>query len=196
VNEPTEMPGPDCRAARETIHRALDAASMPDTDRDRLDAHLDRCAACRALADDLATLQAAMRALPQPTFPDDALEAVWRETTRSGDQSALRRWGLDWRFAAAAAVMLFAVLSFVEWPGGRTTDPFVGRPGVSVAVGPSEAELQRAAAETRLVLGLTADALNRTGRVVKYDVLEHGVSYALRRVAIRWSEKDRGRNGT
>jgi predicted anti-sigma-YlaC factor YlaD len=194
VNEPIEMPPPECRAARETIHRALDAASMADADRERLDAHLDRCAACRALADDLATLQAAMRGLPQPTFPADALEAVWQQTTKSGDEPALRRWGLDWRYAAAAAVLLVSVLTFVEWPGGRTPDPVIDAP--SVSIGPSEAQLRRAAAETRLVLALTADVLNRTGRVVKRDVLEHGVSDALRRLPIRWSEDERGRNGT
>jgi len=183
-----------CRAAQEAIHRALDGASLPDADRERLDAHLDGCDACRALADDLATLQAAMRALPQPSFPDDALEAVWRQTTKAEDEPAPGRWGLDWRYAAAAAVLLFAALSFVEWPGGRTTDPVIEHP--SVAIGPSDAELRRAAVETRLVLALTADALNRTGRVVKRDVLEHGVSDALRRLPIRWSEEDRGRNGT
>ncbi len=53
-----------------------------------------------------------------------------------------------------------------------------------------DAELRRAAAESRMVLGLTARAMRRTERLAFDEVLSKDVSGALRRVPVDWPAAD------
>ena len=61
--------------------------------------------------------------------------------------------------------------------------------------GMTEAELQQAALEARLVLGLTSRALKR-GDTAVGQVLTGEVSPALKKVPIRWPTKDNERSGS
>ena len=55
--------------------------------------------------------------------------------------------------------------------------------------GPTESELQQAAADARMVLQLTSQALRRTEKTVFQDVLTDEISEALRQAPIEWPER-------
>ena len=163
-----------CEQARATLHELLDGDSV-DREQEYRD-HIAACSGCREADRDLQTIQTELRALPLAALPDTALERVWRDTTRpKGRQVSRRRFrGMDWRPAAAAAA-LAAVLLGVH---------FVGPPD------PSEAELNQAAVEARMVLQLTARALRQSEETVIREVLAKEVSPALGRAPIPQHAKD------
>jgi hypothetical protein len=159
----------DCLRARRAIHRRLDGepvAAPAD--------HLAGCSDCRALAVDLETIRTALRSVAARQVLDGAaLEQVWARTTLAELRAAPGR-GRGRRGALLVAAALLAA-AFGLW---------LLRPAVPAE--PSRAELERAAAQTRLVLGLTARALERTRRAAVGGVLGGEVSPALRRVPIDW----------
>jgi anti-sigma factor RsiW len=169
----------ECAAAREAMHATLDADVVEAGLRERLAAHLADCTACREAEAELRAIQRALRELPVQTFPEAALEEVWQHTVRAGRRRAT--WGRNGRLAAAAAAVVVVVL------GGLWL-----RPDPAPAA-PSEAELQQAAREARLVLRLASGALRSTEQVAFEDVLARDVSDALRRVPIRWPGRDDAR---
>ncbi|MEN6525002.1 MAG: zf-HC2 domain-containing protein, partial [Candidatus Polarisedimenticolia bacterium] len=71
--------GGGCGAARGLLHALWDG-EIGDADRRALDAHLARCAECRAFAERGGALRAGLAALPDPALPDDALDAVFAAT--------------------------------------------------------------------------------------------------------------------
>ncbi len=73
----------DCAAAREAVHVSLDAELMDAGLRQRLEAHLEGCAACREFASEMRAIQGGLRSLPELKLPDDVLERVWDRTTRA-----------------------------------------------------------------------------------------------------------------
>jgi anti-sigma factor RsiW len=176
--EDEQRRGMSCDTARELIHRLLDGELMDAVRREELEEHLDSCADCRRAREELGALQSALRALPQQQFPDAALGEVWERTTRrSPGRSARRSRWLDWRPAAAAAVLALAL--YAAWNTG------------GVRSEPTAEEVARAAEETRMVLGLTARALRDARQAAVKDVLADEVSPALRKVPIRWpGERD------
>ncbi|HZN53990.1 MAG TPA: hypothetical protein VFB67_01595 [Candidatus Polarisedimenticolaceae bacterium] len=150
-----------CESARERIHAALDA---PDDDRPGdVSAHLASCAACRELLDDLETVGGALRALPRVPLPPATLDAVWRETV------GRRRWSPGLVRAAAAAVIVTALCTTTIWlvtPRGPQQ--------------PTAAEIARASAEAKMVLGYTARALAAARTAAADTVLASKVSPAVR----------------
>lgn len=152
-----------CDHARELIHEAFDAdppASLPEDAR----AHLDGCAACRELFDDLGRLRTELRALPRVPLPPAALDAVWRSTVR-----ARPRYGAGLARAAAAAIAVTILgagtLYVVTSPSRRE---------------PSPSELAKAEAQAQLVIGYTARALAATRDATARHVIEGKVSPAVR----------------
>jgi anti-sigma factor RsiW len=170
-------PEPDCSEAREAIHASLDADLMDAVQRRDLEAHLARCAPCREHAAELRRVQDALRSLPELELPEEALERVWQRTTRSSRLPFRPR--LRDLVASAAAVLLVAVVGLWLYEG-------------SAPPGPTDAELERAAREARLVLGVASRALQRSEEVAIRDVLAEEVSPALRRAPIRWPEPSAG----
>jgi anti-sigma factor RsiW len=157
-----------CEAARVSIHDVLDGEHLHPELKRSLDEHLAACAECRETEQDLRTLQQGLRGLPQPPMPDDAFEAVLKQTSQN--VRAFRKpvkKGHVWKFAAAAAMIM--AVSWGLWPQE-----------------PDEAELRLAATQARMVLKLTAKAVNRAERAVVDQVLGEGVSPALRRVPLQW----------
>ena len=175
----TDETRPECAAAREAIHAALDADLVEAGLRERLAEHLALCESCREIEAELRAIQGALRALPEKRLPDAALEEVWRRTVQAGHPRT--GWARPGRLVAAAAVFVAIVLGGL-WLRSASTP-----------AGPSEAELQRAAREARLVLRLASGALRSTERAAFEDVLAKDVSGALRRVPIRWPERDDAR---
>jgi RNA polymerase sigma-70 factor (ECF subfamily) len=159
-----------CDAAREWIHQSLDAELMDAATKQRLDDHLSGCAACRERADELRAVQEGLRSLPELKLPDDALEEVWRRTTRS-------RRTRPWYLAAAAAAITVLVLGGLWLRNGPQP------------TGPTDAELEQAAREARLVLQFASRALHRTEQAAFRDILTDEVSTALQRVPIQWPER-------
>lgn len=188
MNDGNRSSTTDCARALERIHRRLDGEALEPAEARGLEAHLAVCSDCREAAQELEQLQAALRALPSPPFPDAALERVWRRTSRRplAVRPRLGGWLLDWR-AAAVATAAAGLALLLWWPGvgpdERSAPPDAAR-GASSA--PTEQELARAAEEVRLVLGMTARALRRTERTAVDEVLAGKVSTALRRTSIRW----------
>ena len=165
-----------CKVARRSIHRRLEGEPFEDHEQHRLEQHLLSCAGCREADEELRGIQTGLRALPQPALPDDVLQRVLNRTVRAERKRTLRRWGLDWRLAAAAVVTV-AVIGL--WSAIAPPER-----------GPTDAELAQAAADARMVLGLTASALNKVERTARRDVLGGQVSGALRRVPIDWPSRD------
>ena len=166
--------GMSCETARELIHRVLDGGPMDAVRREELDEHLEACADCRRAREELGAVQSALRGLPVRPLPDAALREVWERTTRRSPEQPVarsRRW-LDWRPAAAAAVLALAL--YAAWNAGGVREE------------PTAEEVARAAEQTRMVLGLTARALRDAKQAAVKDVLADEVSPALRRVPIRW----------
>jgi anti-sigma factor RsiW len=156
-----------CARARQWIHRSLDG-DTDEAESGALRKHVDACPACARLERDLLALQGGLRSVPAAPMPDDALHEVFARTARAATGRTTRRplWR-DWRAAVAAAAAIALAWGF--WP----------RPEYS------DAELQQAAVEARLVLKLTADALGKTRRATVEEVLEKGVSPALQRMPVK-----------
>lgn len=165
-------PRTECERAREVTHRLLDGDLLDAERLSRCESHLRICSGCREEADELRQIQDELRAMPVSALPEEALREVLDRTVRqTADGETARGWFPGWQ-AAAAAVLALAL--FVVWQaGGRGP------------VGPGPAEIARAEAETRLVLGLTAEALRRTENATE-GVLSHEVSPALRKIPIQW----------
>ena len=166
-----------CSEAREAVHVSLDAELMDAALKRRLEAHLAGCTECRAFVAEMRVVQEGLRSLPELQLPDEALEEVWNRTTRA---RRVRGFPRRWNLAAAAAAVLVVVLAGL-WLRNGSAPP-----------GPTDAELERAAAQARLVLGLTSRALQRSERAVLHDVLTDEVSPALRRVPIQWPARRAG----
>ena len=164
-----------CEQAIERIHEVLDGDLMDAARRRELDDHLSDCAGCRKADAELRTIQQALSAMPAGELPDDALDEVWSRTTK-----APLRPVYHWGIVAAAAVLVLALLGVWQF----------GTPGV---VGPTQAELDRAEDEARMVLGLTAKALRKTEQAAFQSVLTEEVSPALRSVPIKWPGASAGR---
>jgi anti-sigma factor RsiW len=162
-----------CTEAREAIHVSLDADLMDAGLKQRLDAHLSSCTNCRAFASEMHSIQEGLRNLPELRMPDEALEEVWDRTTRS-QRAPVRTWR---RHLAAAAAVIVIVMTGLWLRNG------------SAPTGPTEAEIEQAAREARMVLQLTSRALRRTEQAAVRDVLTEEVSQALRRVPVQWPER-------
>lgn len=162
-----------CTEAREAIHVSLDADLMDAGLKRRLEVHIASCTSCREFAAELGAIQEGLRSLPELPMPDDALEQVWDRTTRSRRASA-RAWRRN--LTAAAAVIVIALAGL--WLRNGSAPP-----------GPTDAELEQAARDARMVLQLTSRALRRTEQAAVGDVLTDEVSQALRRVPIQWPER-------
>ena len=170
--------GTTCSAAMELFHRVLDGDLMEATDRQGVEAHLSVCSECAEKAGQLREMQDLLRGMAEQPMPDDAMHEVWQRTLRAPGVPTRRRWR-DWRFAAAAAVVIFAT--------------FIGMRLYPVPVDNRDA--RRAAQEVRLVLQLTANALKRTEEVTFREVFAKEVSPALQKVGIIWPQAPRGHDG-
>jgi len=159
-----------CARARATLHGFLDGDPVNRALEQQYRDHLAACSSCREADRDLQMIQGELRALPQADLPDTALERVWRRTVRphGGRFPRRRSWGLDWRAVAAAAALAVILL------GVHTLGP----------PEPSEAELNQAAVEARMVLLLTAKVLRQSEQTVIREVLAKEVSPALGRAPI------------
>ena len=158
-----------CDDVRLAIHEAYDdapAGALPEPVR----AHLASCAACRELASDLATLAAALRAMPRAPLPADTLDAVWRQTIRATPSGFAHGLGF-WRLAAAASLAVAVVSTTLFFVFAPVSPP-----------GPTAVELARASAQAELVLGYTARALAATRTAAADRVLAEKVSPAVRGV--------------
>jgi len=159
-----------CEEIRGNIHEAYDddhTGALPEPVR----THIAACSACRELNDDLLSLSHTLRALPRAPLPDDALDAVWRETIHARHGATSTAAGV-WRLAAAA-VFVTAL--------GTATLYFVLAP--APPPGPSTVELARASAQAEMVFGYTARALAATRDATTDRVLASKVSPAVRGVS-------------
>ncbi len=179
MSEATRSRRTDCEQARATLHGLLDGDPVDGEREQEYRNHLAACSSCREADRDLQTIQSELRALPLAALPDTALERVWRGTTRPQGGPVSRRpsWSMDWR-AMAAAAALAAVLLAVQ---------LVGPPA------PSEAELNQAAVEARMVLLLTARVLRQSEQTVIRELLAKEVSPALGRAPIPRRAEDGSR---
>jgi len=169
---------------RKTIQEWMDGP-VDARDARALEAHLAECESCREYRDEMLAMREALRSMPPHRFPDDALEQVWDRTVRSASaRSRPRRWRLDWRPLAAAAVVTLA-LATVWLVGGRRPEPQY-----------SQAEIAQAAAELRLVLGHTARTMRQAEAAAIGDVLVNEVAPALERIPIRLGPTRDRRSGT
>ena len=165
----------ECEHARREVHRLLDGDSPDAESRERLEAHLARCHECRRMKADLEEIQSGLRSLRSPALPDETLQSVLDRTSRAPRQPLHRRWGLDWRAVAAAAVLSVALLGL--WRAER-----------SAQATHSDEEVRQAAVEARLALGLASRALHRTESVTRSVLIEE-VSGAFQRAPMGWPKK-------
>lgn len=156
-----------CARARAALQTRLDEDPREPVAQGDVEAHLAGCEACRALARELAEVQAALRAAPLLPFPEDALEAVWDRTVRIRRAARTRRTAALWGGLAAAAVLGALLLAVPREPHGPP--------------GPSHEEVLRAAADVQFVLRLTGHEIRNQGTRALHEVLDDEVAPALRR---------------
>jgi hypothetical protein len=171
-----------CDAIRELMHRRLDGETLEPRDDRAYRDHVAGCASCRDAAATLERIQRALQEIETPPFPETALARVWQRTSRpsrakrsKGRADGPPRAGLvttlltsrRWRPVAAAAAVVVVLAGI--W-------------AVRPPAGPSRTELERAAAEARMVLAVTGRTLNRSEETAIRMVLEDEVSPALERV--------------
>lgn len=173
----------DCARTRRALDDRMDGP-LDAAREDEVARHLARCAACREHEAGLLLVRRALRSLPSEPLPDEDLASIWSRTVDSPEERVERsaRWGA---IAAAALVagLAFALIRFGSGPSTK---------------GPSQAEIAQAANDARLVLGLTARAMQRSERAATQQVLAGEVKPALDRIPIRWSEdsSETRRSGT
>jgi len=182
----------ECRRARQAVHEILDGDG-PDRETERwLKGHLDRCGGCRDFEADLRAVQASLQNLSATRFPDSALDEVLARTTRGEGRPSSRRWRIEWRSFAAAAVLTAAAFGLWQWnrPGESEEAPStVGMIVIDPARFENDPDYAREITEeTRRVLGLTSRALRKTERAAFRGVLADQVGGALEKVPVDWPE--------
>jgi predicted anti-sigma-YlaC factor YlaD len=188
MNEDPKVRNLDCARAMGFLHQRLDGDRLGAEQDDWLSRHLAGCADCRQADGQLRQIQQALQELSATTFPQDALEEVWDQTTRT---QAPRPW-FGWRAIAAAAVLALAFVGIWRVGFHMPPEPAV----VAVEERPTEAELARAEAEARFVLNLTATALRRTERAAIGEVVGERVTPALKRIPLLMPSGPEESNGT
>jgi len=159
-----------CHQARSLMQEALDGPLSP-AERRGLEAHLVGCESCRSYGRELSKLRAALWEVPAAPLPRQALEQVWDKTIRRGGAPGWHRQLITWKPIAAAAVIVLVVL----WHQ------------LSAPVAPpaaSPAELERLAADTRLVLQIACEAVSLAQRITAQDVLQDRVNATLKGIPI------------
>jgi anti-sigma factor RsiW len=170
--------GTTCSAAMELFHRVLDGDLMDAGQRQGMEAHLVVCSECAEKAEQLREMQDLLRGMAEQPMPDDARDEVLVRTVQAPrERPAWRR--LDWRLAAAAAVVLFAT-----WIG-MSEGPFDRKPDDEALTA------MQAAQDVRKVFQLTANALKRSEEAVFREVFAEKVSPALQKVGILWPQPSR-----
>jgi anti-sigma factor RsiW len=162
---------PACRKARSLVQESLDRP-LSNIERRGLEMHLASCEACRSYGRELADLRATLHALPPAQLPEHVLQRVWSATLH-GRSPAWHRRITAWQPMAAAAVIVLAVL----WHQ-------LAAPPASPAV--DQAELDRLAADTQLVLKIACEAVSRAQHVAAQDVLQDRVHATLERIPVPW----------
>ena len=164
-----------CTEAMDTFHRVLDGDLMDAVDRTRMDSHLAVCSDCAEKTAQLREMVDQLRGIAESPLPDEALRRVRERTLEASPEGRTRR-GLDWRFVAAAAMVVFATWIGANWYP-RQPEP--------------DRVALRAAQEARLVLRLTANALKRTEQVALKEVFADAISPALRKIGVRFPQTSR-----
>jgi hypothetical protein len=172
-----------CDEFRGLIHDTLDGELMEAEASRRLHVHLASCEECRGFEAGLRRIQFALRGLDNQAMPDEAFDEVLDRTVR-----ARGGWSraLDWRAAAAAAILILATWNF--WPTATDTPTDARLVADIVEIGndgdPTEEELRQAAAQLRMILNRTGDVLERSGQSCR-ELLGDQLSPALQRLPIQ-----------
>jgi anti-sigma factor RsiW len=155
-----------CARARQALQAQLDEDPREPVATGEVERHLQGCPECRALARELAEVQAALRGSPLLHFPDEALEQVWARTVRAPKGLRVRRAAAVWSGLAAAALLGALLLTLPR--------------SARVPHRPSQEEVLRAAADVQFVLRLTDHEIRHQGARALSEVLNEEVAPALR----------------
>jgi anti-sigma factor RsiW len=123
-------------AINDYVDGALSAGERTDVER-----HLAQCAECRALVDDLREIRRATATLEQREPPVRAWRRIERaiqlEQEHRAAARATRSRMTDWRYLAAAAVLVIATIVGLQFR--RSNNPIPASATTSNAVAPSDA---------------------------------------------------------
>lgn len=161
-----------CAEVRRTIQEALDGP-VEASRHAAAASHVQACPECRDYQEGLRIVRDELRRLPSIPFPEDALEEVWKRTTRAESRFAKKptRRMLPWLAAAAAVLVTALSLPALFRPVTRTY---------------SAADLSQAEREARSALALAGDALRKSRHAALTEVLAGEVSPAMKKIPIRW----------
>ena len=177
------MNEPLCAELEPAISEWIDGTLDLDARR-QVDGHIAVCARCRALADDLRSIQRAARALEEPTAPPGVWPAVSRQLVaeaRTRRAWLPERWGAtSWAGLAAAATVVLAIgfgwslIDRVSPTDARLDDPAGAADAAGTGTGALfdlvEVELRAAEAHyDGAVAGLTA-SVDTPGGATDMDV--------------------------
>jgi predicted anti-sigma-YlaC factor YlaD len=184
----------DCRRARQTVHEILDGDGPAADGTGWLDEHLTVCESCRGFDADMRALQASLQGLPALRLPDSVLDQVRRVTMGEPDRPQAKRWRIEWRSFAAAAVLTAAAFGLWQWNGREDLEEPPSTVGM-IVIDPARLErdpeyARHIAEETRRVLGLTSQALRQTERAAVRGVLVDQIAGALEKVPVEWPDED------
>ena len=106
----------ECEQALSLISAALDGEITPE-EREQLNSHLDRCAECRAIADDFGLISAALtEEIELPVGLTEHMRAAVKDTSQNRKRTFLRRYG---SLAAMLAIVLSLGAIVMSGAGGR-----------------------------------------------------------------------------
>lgn len=138
--------------------------------------HLTHCPACRDYQRSLGTLQQDIRGLASTPFPDNRLEAVFAQSVDAAPASSgvwSRTIRLS-RYATAAALFIAVGVTFNTWQTNEAN---------------RKAELAQATAQTKFVLGITADAVKLAETAAVEDIYQAHLAGAFKRFSLDWTKK-------
>lgn len=173
------------------LNELLDDSLAPD-EKERVASHVAACLPCASALRQIESLLERTRALPREISPPgdawDAVRATVRATGTSTSAPVLRpTW---WRFAAAAAVLVVAVIAGVRWlaPDSRelpVSSDAVAPPASLAAFGPVEARYVLAASALEETLAERRAALDpATVEIVERSLATIDTAIAEARAAL------------
>lgn len=149
----------DCQEYTRLIGELIDGTADPEAAR-AARAHLSRCPACQALADDLTRLRVAARLLEAPPLPAHLWPRVAAALDQEHASRRLARPGASvtgWAWLPAAAALL-VIAGGLSWVGARLA-PGAGPSVVAGGAGALQADDAEAAEDLRLAEAAFTEAI-------------------------------------
>lgn len=164
----------DCRRIDDLAEPYVDG-ELDETEHARVERHLKSCGTCRARVELARDIQHGLRALPTLVCPAEVTASVIEATEGASPASARVLHGPWWRrpTAVRAAMLAAAAILAVTIASSFRTERLPTPPPVSTHQAEAVAQAE---ADVKLALAYLGRIGERTGTIVREDVLEQRVA--------------------